>query len=168
MNDQTMPRPGSGAATLTMCRENADLWGFCQGARILTLDGEMPVEYLTPGDRVITRDTGMALLRRMTRREVEADAIMIHGGALGQSRPDRDLILPADQPVLIRDWRAKTLFGTAQALVPVSALVDGEFIRPAPRRRFTLFELRFDAPHILYVDGLELASSSASPLARAA
>ena len=32
--------------------------GIVTGTRVLTLDGEMPVEFLTPGDRVITQGVG--------------------------------------------------------------------------------------------------------------
>lgn len=33
-----------------------------QGTEVLTLDGSLPVEYLSPGDRIITRN-GMRVLR---------------------------------------------------------------------------------------------------------
>ena len=33
----------------------APVGGVTQGARVMTLDGALPVEFLTPGDRVITR-----------------------------------------------------------------------------------------------------------------
>jgi hypothetical protein len=36
--------------------------GITQGTRVLTADGDMPVEYLEPGDRIITR-AGIRVLR---------------------------------------------------------------------------------------------------------
>ena len=130
------------------------------GTTVLTLDGALPVEFLSPGDRIITRDSGMAVLSDIRRRTVTVDCVSIRAGSLGNTRPDRDAILPAAQEVLIRDWRAQALFGRAQALVPAARLVDGEFIRAAGQREVTLIELVFDAPHIVYADGLELASAT--------
>jgi len=37
--------------------------GFLAQSIILTLDGEKPVGDIKPGDRVITRDSGMALVK---------------------------------------------------------------------------------------------------------
>ncbi|WP_338548392.1 Hint domain-containing protein [Roseovarius phycicola] len=132
--------------------------GILPGAVVLTLDGETPVEALRPGARVITRDQGMAVLRRITRQTVETYAVQILAGSLGHTRPERDVILPAEQPMLIRDWRAEALFGAAQALVPARRLVDGEFITDLGMQRMALFTLQFDMPHVIYADGLELGS----------
>ena len=142
--------------------------GYAAGSIILTLDGALPVEYLSPGDRVITRDRGMAILRGVTRVERTCDMISIMAGTLGHTRPEHDTLLPADQKVLLRDWRAQALFGASQALAPAHKLIDGEFIRPAGRQTITLFQLAFDTAHILYVDGLELACEPPQPLKYAA
>lgn len=131
--------------------------GVMPGSLILTLEGEMPVEHLLPGDRIVTRDSGSAVLRAIRRREAVLRAVRVMAGSLGDTRPDRDVILPEDQQVLVRDWRAGALFGLRQAVVRAGALVDGEYILALGERPMTLFELEFDGPRILYVDGLELA-----------
>ncbi|MCE8554402.1 Hint domain-containing protein [Ruegeria pomeroyi] len=131
--------------------------GFLAGTVLLTQDGEMPVEFLSPGDRIITRDRGFVPLRHLTRACQTVRAIRFAAGSLGDTRPDCDLILPAGQPVLIRDWRAQALFGTSQAMVRADALVDGEFIRDLGPRDMSLFQLHFDAAHVLYAGGLEVA-----------
>lgn len=142
--------------------------GFALGSKILTLDGELPVEFLSAGDRVITRDSGMAILTSVRARRVRCEMIEVMGGTLGHERPDCDTLLPAHQKVLVRDWRAEALRGKAQALVAASELVDGEFIRAVGAQLVTLYELTFEAPHILYVDGMELACDSAEAQQRAA
>lgn len=136
--------------------------GVMPGSLILTLDGEIPVEHLLPGDRIITRDTGTAVLRAIHRRQVMTRAVRITAGSLGDTRPDRDVTLPEDQQVLVRDWRAKALFGLRQAVVRAGALVDGEFILALGEQPMALFELEFDTPHVLYIDGLELAGFEAN------
>ncbi|MCA0872395.1 Hint domain-containing protein [Seohaeicola saemankumensis] len=134
--------------------------GFVTGTIVLTMDGEMPVEFLSPGDRVITRDSGMARLQTIARSTRRIRVVSIAAGSLGDTRPDQDLILPAAQQVLIRDWRAKAMFNARQALVRAEALIDGEFIRDLGEQDITLHQLRFAGSHIVYAGGLELAAAS--------
>ncbi|PIE11146.1 MAG: hypothetical protein CSA70_11180 [Rhodobacterales bacterium] len=142
--------------------------GLVPGAIVLTLDGEMPVEFLGPGDRVISRDAGMVELRRVSVAPVRCEMIEICGGALGHTRPERNVILPADQKLLLRDWRAQALYGKPQALATLRDLVDGEFVRHVGHRDTRLISLGFDGNHILYVDGLELAFERPEQLRKAA
>ena len=130
------------------------------GTVVLTLDGALPVEFLSPGDRVITRDSGFAKLVDVKTTKQKMPAVGIRAGSLGNSRPDRDAVFPAHQNILVRDWRAKAIFGREQALVPASRLTDGEFVRHLGEVEMTLVELVFETPHIIYADGIEVASSA--------
>lgn len=159
---------GQARAISARTRPDAPPAGFAAGSIVLTLDGALPVEFLTPGDRVITRDQGMALLRGVRQRQVTCEMVSIMAGTLGHTRPEHDTLLPSEQKVLLRDWRAQALFGAPQALAQACKLIDGEFIRLAGRQTITLFQLEFDAPHILYVDGLELACEPSETLKHAA
>lgn len=134
-----------------------DASGLVAGTILLTADGEMPVEFITAGDRIITRDAGLVRLAGVALIRDRRHAIHFAAGSLGDTRPETDLILPAAQRVLIRDWRARALFGTAQAIVRAGALVDGEFIRHLGPRDMSLCMLRFNRPHIVYAGGLEVA-----------
>jgi hypothetical protein len=89
-------------------------------------------------------------------------AISIAAGSLGDTRPETDIVLPADQLILIRDWRAQALFGRDQALVPASTLVDGEFIRDQGRQALDLYSVKLEHQHVIYAGGLEVASASAA------
>lgn len=126
---------------------------------IMTLDGERPVASLRPGDRIVTRDTGTATLRATRQRRITARVAHIRAGSLGHNRPGHDAIVPAGHPILVRDWRARALFGASQALVPVARLADGEFVTLRGPATMLVHDLHFDTPHIVYVDGLELAST---------
>ncbi|WP_138935246.1 Hint domain-containing protein [Roseovarius arcticus] len=130
--------------------------GVLSGSIILTLDGEMPVEHLLPGDRIVTRDSGTAVLVSVHRHITRVRAIRILAGTLGDTRPDRDVVLPECQQVLVRDWRATALFGMRQTTAPAHALIDGEFVVSEGLQTMTLHELRFDNSHVIYADGLEL------------
>lgn len=128
---------------------------------ILTRQGERRVDAIAVGDSVITRDSGFARVTSIRHRDVRTQVIRIQAGSLGHTRPDRDVTLPAGQLILVRDWRAKALFNTRQALVSSHRLIDGEFIIDTGTFNMTLYEIEFDRAHVLYVDGLEVASWTA-------
>ena len=133
--------------------------GIASGSIILTLDGELPIEFLNTGDRVITRDTGMSVVKSVHSFNTTCHAVRLAAGSLGHTRPDRDVILAADQHVLIRDWRAQAMFGGKRAMVPAIRLVDGEFVTDLGEIEMTLYQIEFDSAHVIYVDGLELHST---------
>lgn len=148
-------------------RDNART-GLSAGSIVMTLEGEMPVEALAVGDRIITRDTGMAAITAIRKKDMTCDMVAIMAGSLGHTRPDRDVMLPADQRVLIRDWRAEALTGQKQALIPARALVDGEFVQLRQNMHVTAYEIDLDRAQVIYADGLEVVSHiSAEELARA-
>lgn len=129
--------------------------GIASGTVLATLDGYLPVDFLEPGDRVVTRD-GMRVLRTVRVHRYSGPAVTITASALGHDRPEQDLTLPAHTQVLLRDWRAGALYGAGQALVPVSRLVDGEYVFETRAIGMRLFELCFDSAQIVYAEGVEL------------
>lgn len=133
----------------------AGLSGFAQGARVATMDGLLPVEYLGLGDRVITR-SGARVLRGISAIPFVTQLVRIAPGALGHDRPGEALVLGAATEVLLRDWRAEVMFGRKQALVAVSRLVDGQFVTRLSGVKTRLFALHFDAPEVIYADGVEI------------
>lgn len=139
--------------------------GLIGGTVVLTADGERLVDSLSPGDRIITRDTGLARIDEVSRLRRLTRLITFAAGSLGDTRPDQETTLPATQPILIRDWRARAMFGRKQALVQAGALVDGEFIRDLGRREVVLHQVHFDRPHVIYAGGLELGTGDAPALA---
>lgn len=134
--------------------------GVAPGTTILTLDGALPVDHLYPGDKVITRHGARGLTGIVQYTLPKGSPIVrLTRNALG-GRPERDMWLPAGQRILIRDWRAKALYGQAQACVPAAQLVDGEYIRLDELEADTpLHGLQFGRPEVLYADGLEIASA---------
>lgn len=140
--------------------------GIPHGTPVLTLDGELPVEFLSPGDRVITRNSGSARLLARRSFRCRRNAVLIQAGSLGQMRPETDTVLPSCQNVLIRDWRARALFGQPQAMVAVGALADGEFIRDLGEMELQLHVLTFERDQIVYGGGLELLSRIESAAVR--
>lgn len=130
--------------------------GVVEGTGILTLRGEIPVESLRPGDRVITRTGALRLVAVERRVERMARLVRVSASALGEDYPEEDIWIAAGQPVLVRDWRAKALTGADRAMIPAARLCDGEYVRAEMRRDAAIFTLRFDAPAVIYAGGLEL------------
>ena len=137
--------------------------GILAGTTIRTLDGVLPVEYLTPGDRIVTRSGA----RRLTSISVQArkmvELVRIRASTLGHDRPEQDLVVSLGQPIVIRDWRAQAIFGTPAAAVPAARLADGEFVCIETHRQVRLFLLRFDEDEVIYAEGLELACPAFLP-----
>lgn len=131
-------------------------WGITSGTQILTSMGAVAIDALTEGARIITRDAGMVTLRRIERSESDCDVVRIRAGSLGHDRPEHDTDLPANQRILIRDWRAQALTGQKQAMMRVGRLEDGEYLKALPTAKRVFYRLKFDADHIVYADGLEL------------
>ena len=133
--------------------------GFAPGTLVMTLDGTIPVEFLNAGDRVITR-RGVRKIKAIARQVLPAGAprVVVSAEALG-GKPAKDLILMPGQKLLIRDWRAKAIWGKDVAAPAVERLVDGEFIRLHSGEEQIMLGLYFGAPEVIYADGLELASA---------
>ena len=145
------------AQTARITAVSTTVMAVIAGTPVLTLDGELPVEFLQPGDRILTR----AGARRVIQIEVavvrNARVVRISHGTLGVDCPTEDVTVSAGQEILVRDWRAKTMFGKPHAMIPAARLADGEYIRceTLPEARF--FSLSFEDDAVIYAGGLELA-----------
>ncbi len=136
--------------------------GMLQGTKVLTLDGDIPVDFLEIGDRVLTR-SGARVLKSIE-ITVVAHARMVRIGAstLGSERPEEDVLVPATQMVLVRDWRAMAFAGARQAMIAASRLTDGEFIRGEMLDTARIYSLGFQDEAVIYAGGLELACTPAT------
>ena len=135
----------------------AALQAIAVGTPVLTLDGELPVEFLQPGDRILTRAGARRVKQVAVTLVRNARVVKISHDTLGVDRPSVDVTVSAGQQILIRDWRAKAMFGTAQAMIPAARLVDGEYIRAETVAEARFFTLSFDEDAVIYAGGLELA-----------
>ncbi|WP_245624809.1 Hint domain-containing protein [Jannaschia seosinensis] len=142
---------------------------FARGTRITMADGyQHPVETLSAGDRVLTRDHGPQPIRwtgRQTVRAEGADApVVIARGALNNAE---DLVLSPDHRLFIyqrRNSRADTrIGGRAELLVRARHLVDGENVWRGEGGHIDYFHLLFDAHEIIYVECIPAESLLVSP-----
>lgn len=133
--------------------------GILAGAMILTESGERMIEDLRVGDRIVTRDAGIAMLRAISRRSACAmNAITVRPDSLGMGRPDREITVAPGQHLFLSDWRAEALFDAEEALVPAYRLYDGHYVRETPLENVRYFELHFEQEQIVYANGLEVGT----------
>ncbi len=137
-------------------RVQVALAGMAAGTPVLTLDGELPVQFLAPGDRVVTRSGARTIEAVEVEVVQDATMICIAASALGHDRPEAVLWVAPDQPLLLRDWRARALFGRESAIIPADRLVDGGYIRRVQVTEARLFRLHFADEEVIYAAGVEL------------
>ncbi len=154
----------------TALRAEPAVLGLVAGTQVQTLDGLLPVDFLEPGDRIVTRTGARRLEAVSVVQHRMAGVVRIRATTLGHDRPKQDLLIAPGQPVLIRDWRARALYGAEVAAIPASRLADGEFIVTEVQHQVHLYTLRFAEDEVIYAEGLEIACpavvADASALAR--
>lgn len=117
------PGPAAAAQRTTPC--------FTPGTRIATHRGEVPIEHLSAGDRVITRDNGIQTVRWVGKTlmnvldfhaEPHLQPILVRQGALGKDLPERDMLLSPNHRVLVTNDRTALRFAEREVLVAAKHL----------------------------------------------
>ena len=110
---------------------------FTPGTLIATPRGEVAVEDLRVGDRVITRDNGMQEVRWLGRRDLSwndlASAphlkpILVRQGSLGEGLPERDMLVSPNHRLLVTNDRTALYFDEHEVLVAAKHLTAGNGI----------------------------------------
>jgi Ca2+-binding RTX toxin-like protein len=151
--------------TLTFTEiENLVIVCFTTGTQIMTERGEVAVEALQPGDRVLTRDNGMQPLRwigtrQVSHRELQAmpdlQPVRIGSGALGGQLPKRSMLVSPQHRVLIEGAKAEMYFGESEVLVAAKHLVgQAEVTRALPAEGVSYVHILFDRHEIVLSDGI--------------
>ena len=111
---------------------------FTPGTVIATPRGEVAVEDLAPGDRVITRDNGLQEIRWIGRKVVDwkslaANAhlrpILIRQGSLGYGLPERDMMVSPNHRMLVANERTALYFDEHEVLVAAKHLVNNRDVK---------------------------------------
>ncbi|MEL7460241.1 MAG: Hint domain-containing protein, partial [Pseudomonadota bacterium] len=137
---------------------------FAAGTRIRTPDGDRPVQSLTPGDLVLTRDNGPQPVRWIGRRMTPATdklaPIQIAANTFGAHGT---LTVSPLHRVLVRQARGALLFGATEVLVAARDLIDGGAVRQLNGGWIEYVHLMFDEHQILWSEGLESESFLPGP-----
>jgi hypothetical protein len=177
-NIQSGTYPGGGTFQITSGDETGSVGGigfenfetinfgvlcFARGTLIKTIRGEVAVEDLEVGYRVLTMDRGYRPLRWIGRRwlceaELETNPklrpIRIRAGALGEGQPEIDLVVSPQHRVLLRSRIAERMFGHSEVLVPANKLlpIDGIDVG-GDTCGVEYFHLLFDEHQIVFSNG---------------
>lgn len=128
---------GSDATVIGTVDNDVNVVCFAAGTLIAAEAGvEMPVEALTPGDRVKTADHGPQPVRWVERHALSAGTlarnphvqpVRIRGGALGAGLPVRDLVVSPQHRILVRSRIVERMYGQTEVLLPAKFLlqIDG-------------------------------------------
>ncbi len=136
---------------------------FAPGTAIATPRGEVAVESLKAGDRVVTRDNGIQTVRWVGRHDLPASEliaapknrpVLIRAGSLGRNQPERDLLVSGNHRMLMRPAAAQLLFSEPEVLVPAKHLVGREGIeRVCPEAGVSYIHVLFDAHEVILANG---------------
>jgi Hint domain len=137
--------------------ESGSVACFAAGTRILTTNGEVAVEALQAGDRVVAvRRGGFAPVRWIGHRRVDlrrhprpwdVNPVLIRAHAFGPDRPSRELRLSPDHAVYVDG-----------ALFRARDLLNGATIVQEDVATITYFHVELDAHDVLIANGLPAES----------
>lgn len=98
--------------------------GLHPGTRLMTDRGDVPVEGLQPGDRMLTRDNGFQPVLWAGRLEAAkaAGAVHLPADPSGLGHPSESLTLSGDHRVLLASPLAEAMFFAHEVLVPARCL----------------------------------------------
>lgn len=128
---------------------------FLEGTKIQTLDGELNIETLKRGDKVVTADGRQAEIRWMGYQTIhnsitasaQHEPVLITANALGNGLPKEDLYLTGSHALFIDG-----------ALINASALCNCDTIRFVPLKEmpdeFTYWHIETDAHEAIIANGM--------------
>ena len=135
---------------------------FTPGALIATPRGEVPVESLRPGDKVITRDTGVQEIRWVGSRTLSRaqlaempslKPVLVKAGALGFGLPERDMLVSPQHRVMVAGSMVRANLDEAEVFVKARDLVNHGTIRMVETLRTTYIHLLFDRHELVMSNG---------------
>ncbi|MBT8409447.1 MAG: Hint domain-containing protein, partial [Alphaproteobacteria bacterium] len=141
---------------------------FTPGTLLETPTGLKPVETLVAGDTVVTKDSGAQPILWVGNRNVsgarlyampDLRPVRIREGALGNGRPNGDLIVSPDHRMLIRGDAAQCLWGEEEVLVAARDLINGNGVaRDMGAKSVVYYHLMLENHHVLVANGVETES----------
>jgi hypothetical protein len=148
---------GAVRGTVAARTRRVDVACFVQGTLIATPKGEKPIEYLRPGDLVLTRDNGVQDIRWIGSRHIgwqtltanpHLKPVVIRWGALDWGSPAHDLYVSPNHRVLVRDENGEEVLAAAKQLI------GNDGIEEVDAMGVTYFHLMFERHEVILSDGM--------------
>lgn len=141
---------------------------FTPDTLIETEHGPLPVQVLTKGDLVRTKDNGMQAIRWIGTRQLTASdlaanpnlaPIRVRAGALGAGLPYTDLVVSPQHRLLVRSRIAQRMFDTDEVLVAAKHLTALDGIDPVEDASgVTYVHFLLERHEIVFANGAETES----------
>ncbi|MDO6614174.1 MULTISPECIES: Hint domain-containing protein [Pacificibacter] len=141
---------------------------FASGTLIKTCEGEIAVEDLKVGDKVLTLDDGYQPIRWIGMRKLSAQdltenpklrPIRIRAGALGNDMPTQDLTVSPQHRVLANSKIAERMFGVNEVLVGAKHLIELDGVEVAEdMAEVTYVHFLFEEHQIVFSNGARTES----------
>jgi hypothetical protein len=135
---------------------------FTPGAMVTTQRGEVPVQHLQAGDRVVTRDNGIQPVRwvgktQMFLQDFQAEPhllpVLVRQGSLGKGLPERDMMVSPNHRILVANERTSLRFADREVLVAAKHLsVPG--VHTVQSSGTTYIHFLCDRHQVVLVDGI--------------
>lgn len=155
---------GDGNITGSMSFENIEnvMPCFTPGTMIATPKGEVLVETLRAGDKVITRDNGIQEIRwtgakPVSWRDLTArphlKPILVRQGSLGNGLPERDMMVSPNHRLLVANDRTALYFDEHEVLVAAKHLVGGKGVQQVDSIGTCYIHFMFDQHEVVLSNG---------------
>lgn len=133
---------------------------FTRGTQITMASGQqMPIEKLSLGDKILTRDSGPQPIRWIGQQTVRATGafapITIAAGVLNNDAP---LTVSPSHRLFIYQRHDRLGVGQNEVLVRAGHLVNGDTVKQAEGGFVDYFQLLFDKHEIIYAEGIPAES----------
>lgn len=135
---------------------------FTPGTLIATPKGEVPVEHLKAGDRVITRDNGIQEIRWTGQKALgwkdlaanpHLKPVLIRQGSLGNGLPERDMMVSPNHRMLVANDRTALYFDEHEVLVSAKHLAAANGIQSIDSIGTTYIHFMFDRHEVVLGNG---------------
>lgn len=135
---------------------------FTPGTMIATPRGEVPVESLRAGDKVMTRDNGMQEIRwtgakSMTWADLSANPqmkpVLVRAGSLGNGLPERDMMVSPNHRLLVANDRTALYFDEHEVLVAAKHLAGSAGMHSVDTAGVTYIHFMFDRHEVVLSNG---------------
>ncbi len=135
---------------------------FTPGTMIATPKGEVPVESLRHGDKVITRDNGLQEIRWIGKRDLgwqdlranpHLQPVLVKAGSLGHGLPERDMMLSPNHRVLLTGGRNRLYFDEHEVLVAAKHLVGLPGVQTAESQGTSYIHFMCDQHEVVLSNG---------------
>lgn len=135
---------------------------FTPGTAIATPNGEVAVEKLKTGDRILTRDNGIQTINWVGTKRLDFAAlkaapqlrpIKIKAGALGDNMPERDMLVSPSHRMLIVSHQAELYFSQSEILVAAQHMLAMDGVEVSEQPYITYIHIMCENHEIVLSDG---------------